>query len=403
MSTDRYERHTQIAWFDQDLVRSQRVVVVGAGAVGNEVVKNLALLGTGEIHIFDQDVIEIHNLTRSVLFRDDDLGKPKAECAANRARELDSAVLAVPYVGDFWATLRFSLLQAATGVFCCVDNFEARVRLNRLCAIAGTPLINVGIDCRFAVVDHFPFAAAKPGPCYECGLPLSVYSIMGKRYSCGSLRRLAVVERKIPTTILTSSAAGGLAVSRFLRGVADGAPESSTRYFQDTFTGHTTCTDLVAREGCPGCSDLTDQRIVVQARRALGTIASDIPADIGEMRIVTSERVLTGIRCTRCEANEPGLAMLQSADRYDETLALCPRCEDRTREIRWRDDFSVQELQRDYAGFLMPGKFVMCRHEGLNIVIELEGTEHVARDSDSEDSRPHAEGRSDSGAREPSR
>jgi len=136
MNMDRYARHSLIDWFDQGVVRSERLVVVGAGAVGNEVIKNLALLGVGEIQIFDQDLVEVHNLTRSVLFREDDIGRSKAECAAVRARELDPAVAAVPHVGDFWSTLTFSHLQAASAVFCCVDNIEARIRLNRLCAIA---------------------------------------------------------------------------------------------------------------------------------------------------------------------------------------------------------------------------------------------------------------------------
>src|SRR5690606_17529574 len=109
----RYARHALIEWFDQEFVRSLRPIVVGAGALGNEVIKNLALLGVGEIHVFDLDVIEASNLTRSVLFREDDIGRRKAECAAERARELDPSVKVVPHHGDFWKTLSFSLLRSA--------------------------------------------------------------------------------------------------------------------------------------------------------------------------------------------------------------------------------------------------------------------------------------------------
>ena len=63
-----------IGWFDQDRLAATRVLVVGAGAIGNEVCKGLALLGTGRIEVWDRDRVESHNLTRSVLFRDDDLG-----------------------------------------------------------------------------------------------------------------------------------------------------------------------------------------------------------------------------------------------------------------------------------------------------------------------------------------
>ena len=70
--------------------------VIGAGAVGNEVIKNLALLGVGEIYIFDLDKVEEHNLTRSVLFRDTDIGQSKSIVAAQRAMELDRGVSAPP-------------------------------------------------------------------------------------------------------------------------------------------------------------------------------------------------------------------------------------------------------------------------------------------------------------------
>ena len=71
----RYERHELIDWFDQERLKAATVVVVGAGAIGNEVLKNLALLGVGKLNIFDFDKIEEHNLTRSILFSVSDIGR----------------------------------------------------------------------------------------------------------------------------------------------------------------------------------------------------------------------------------------------------------------------------------------------------------------------------------------
>ena len=87
--TQRYRRHDLIDWFSQEQVSAARVAVIGAGAVGNEVVKNLALLGCGTIDVFDFDVVELHNLTRSVLFREADVGRWKAEVVAARTAELE--------------------------------------------------------------------------------------------------------------------------------------------------------------------------------------------------------------------------------------------------------------------------------------------------------------------------
>ncbi|MDE2507058.1 MAG: ThiF family adenylyltransferase, partial [Planctomycetota bacterium] len=83
---DRYGRLRLISWWRQDRLAASRVLVVGAGALGNEALKNLALVGVGAIHIVDFDVVEPSNLARSVFFRAADAGRPKAEVAAERAR-----------------------------------------------------------------------------------------------------------------------------------------------------------------------------------------------------------------------------------------------------------------------------------------------------------------------------
>ena len=393
---ERYARHSLIDWFDQDAVRRERVIVVGAGAVGNEVIKNLTLLGVGGILVFDRDSIEIHNLTRSVLFRESDIGRPKAECAAARARELDPSVCVTPYVGDFWTTLRLSDIGAATAVISCVDNFEARIRLSRLCAIVGTPLINIGIDSRFAVVEQFPFNRACRMPCYECGLPPSAYAAVAKRYSCGWLKRLATAERRIPTTIITSSAAASLAVSVHLRSLADGLPSSSWRYFQDTFSGHTTRTEIRATPECPGCADLLDERVVIGASRRIG---ARLVADLQDSRIGPihlSDPVLTHVCCRQCGVDATGSVRFQPAAGFDETLVECPLCHDRSREIRVREQFGFEELLRDYAGYTLPGKFLMTRlDKALQLVVELEGDEHGRGKGHSENSRSHTESRGD--------
>ena len=79
---DRYSRLRLIPWWDQEKLKNACILVVGAGAIGNELIKNLALLGIGSILIVDMDQIEQTNLTRSVLFRAGDVGRYKAEVAA---------------------------------------------------------------------------------------------------------------------------------------------------------------------------------------------------------------------------------------------------------------------------------------------------------------------------------
>src|SRR5947209_10671168 len=84
---DRFARFRLIGWWDQQRLAAARALVIGAGALGNEILKNLALLGVGNVFVADLDRVENANLSRSVLFREEDCGQPKAEVAARRVRE----------------------------------------------------------------------------------------------------------------------------------------------------------------------------------------------------------------------------------------------------------------------------------------------------------------------------
>ena len=74
----RYSRMELIAWWEQEKIANAKVLVVGVGALGNEVIKNLVLLGIGTLYIIDYDTIEPSNLNKSVLFRESDCGKNKS-------------------------------------------------------------------------------------------------------------------------------------------------------------------------------------------------------------------------------------------------------------------------------------------------------------------------------------
>src|SRR6478736_9020492 len=89
---DRYSRLRLIPWWRQERLAAARLLVVGAGALGNEVLKNLALLGVGTVYVIDLDTVEPSNLSRSVLFRNEDGGRAKAAVAAQRAAEINPEV-----------------------------------------------------------------------------------------------------------------------------------------------------------------------------------------------------------------------------------------------------------------------------------------------------------------------
>ena len=98
-------------------------MVVGAGALGNEMIKNLTLLGWVTLYIVDRDVIEASNLTRSVLFCVPDVDEilartRKAEFAASRVREMNPEVRAIPIVGEI-ADVGLGFLARMDLIFSC--------------------------------------------------------------------------------------------------------------------------------------------------------------------------------------------------------------------------------------------------------------------------------------------
>src|SRR3954466_7658688 len=85
---DRFHRFKLIGWWDQRKLAEAKVVVIGAGALGNEILKNLALLGVGNVLVAAMDRIENSNLSRSVLYRATDNGQFKATVAARAAKDI---------------------------------------------------------------------------------------------------------------------------------------------------------------------------------------------------------------------------------------------------------------------------------------------------------------------------
>lgn len=203
----RFARFEAIQWWDQSLLQNARVLVIGAGALGNEVLKNLALLGVGHVIVADQDRVELSNLSRSVLYRESDEGLPKAECAARAVREIYPAANITPFVGNILADLGLGAFHWADVVVGALDNREARVFTNSACARTGRPWMDGGIEVMQGIVRGF---APPRTACYECTMSQTDWDLLNKRRSCSLLARRAIAERGVPTTPTSASVIGAL-------------------------------------------------------------------------------------------------------------------------------------------------------------------------------------------------
>ncbi|KAE8377022.1 hypothetical protein BDV26DRAFT_264508 [Aspergillus bertholletiae] len=126
-------------------LKESRVLLVGAGGIGCELLKNLLLSGFGEIHIIDLDTIDLSNLNRQFLFRFEHIKKSKALVAKEVAQKFQPNAKLEAYHANIKDS-RFNVDWFATFdvVFNALDNLEARRHVNRMCLAADVPLIESG-------------------------------------------------------------------------------------------------------------------------------------------------------------------------------------------------------------------------------------------------------------------
>lgn len=197
-----------LSWFKLDRVKRANVMVVGCGALGNEVLKNLALFGVEHLVLVDFDTIEPSNLTRSILFTSADASarRAKAIVAAERLQAINPAIQALPIVGDISHDVGLGLLRRMDAIIGCVDNRWARYCLNRLCMRMGQSWVDGGIDGLEGTARVF-----APGKnCYACNLGPEALKDLSYRLSCASVIKRNLREGRVPTTPVIASVIGAV-------------------------------------------------------------------------------------------------------------------------------------------------------------------------------------------------
>lgn len=196
--------------FKKDVLDSAKIMVVGCGALGNEVLKNLALMGVGNLVIVDFDTVEPRNLSRSVLFSETEnsIGETKVDVAAKAIRKINPAVKIKTINGDISADVGLGLIREMDIVIACVDNRWARYCINRLCMRAGIQWIDGGISELEGTIKLFE----PEKNCYACALSNEDLAYMKKRFSCAGNIKKTIKATGAPTTSLIASVIGSVQV-----------------------------------------------------------------------------------------------------------------------------------------------------------------------------------------------
>jgi molybdopterin/thiamine biosynthesis adenylyltransferase len=156
-------------WSAQLRLRQARVLVLGVGGTGGAAAQILVASGVGHLHVVDPDVVELSNLNRQLLYREADIGRPKAEAAAAALRSLNSDVTVTGErrevrgpddLADLLRSGRYDVLVLGAD-----RPPEIRRWANRVCLAVGTPWVEGGYRGPLVTAGvHVP----GQGACWEC-------------------------------------------------------------------------------------------------------------------------------------------------------------------------------------------------------------------------------------------
>jgi adenylyltransferase/sulfurtransferase len=144
----RYGRQIKIPGFGREgqiKMKSARVVIAGVGGLGGYSSLSLTSAGVGHLTVIDDGLVELSNLNRQVLYQDGDLGKAKAEIAAERLSYVNPLIEIVSTRVKITGENARELISGAHVVVDGMDNFPGRLSLNAACFRAGVPFVYGGI------------------------------------------------------------------------------------------------------------------------------------------------------------------------------------------------------------------------------------------------------------------
>lgn len=320
---DRFHRQSLITWWEQPILKQARILVIGTGALGNEILKNLALLGVGHVFVVDFDTIELSNLARSVLFRPHDIGRRKVDVACEAVRALYPEIAIRGFHGNVIDELGLGVFRWAHLVVCGLDNREARLEVNRNCWKVNRPWIDGAIEGLDGVVRMFE---PPDGPCYECTMSETDWQLLASRRSCALLSRAQMETGSVPTTATMSSLIAALQCQEAVKwlhgrskmagcgilcnGTANDFSHVAYQRKEECYS-HTIFSEILPLDA--GVNDLTLGELLERARLRLGADAVlDLPREI-----------LQSLDCPACLTREERLVSL---GKVSEAEAFCPAC-----------------------------------------------------------------------------
>lgn len=345
-----------------NLIKNIKILVIGVGAGGNEVLKNLLLMGFGNLTIVDFDHVEDSNLSRTTLFRKEDIGKSKSLVAAERLKEmaLHNHPNIVGLHGNLMTDFGKGLFIEHDIVICCVDTQKCRAYINDWCVRTRTPFFEMGfsdydVDISFFAPEgkmtqrdgkQISKLPSSDGlfPIFNSDFSVCLREEIGfgsfdeKRNSCSNMKEKDENLEKIPTIQVSAAMAGVLVATelvKFLSGI-DTLRNKMLLYYGRIFQ-----TQICQYKRHPKCTIHDEKFEIIEI------------IDKGEITVAELSNAI--------EAKTGKVAFLKLRDRFV-TTGKCHICGE-TRAINkyrtdmWNDERWCEHCRNTYPNYLQLIKY----------------------------------------------
>ena len=239
-----------MAWWDREKVNNAKVMVVGCGALGNEVIKNLVLMNVSNIVIVDFDEIEYSNLSRSILFDHSNVANSsrKVDAVKQRVAQINPTVTIDAVHADICYGVGLSHFEDVDVVISCLDNRLARLFLNKYAFQFSTPWIDGAIENVSGTVKIY----RKGENCYECNLSETERLDIKAKLACADVATQLDAYGSIPTTSISASIIGAIQVQEALKLIHGYEDELMTQslYYEGFHNLYLNYTETMSNPNC---------------------------------------------------------------------------------------------------------------------------------------------------------
>ena len=183
-------------------IRDKRVIIIGVGGVGSVAAEMLARCGVGQLVLFDYDLVEEANMNR-MFYTPSQIGKLKVEAACDTLKTIAPSIEIITYninicLVDSYKILLDELTNPKTSLLlCCVDNYAARLTINRACIQTRKTWMESGVS-ETAMSGHIQTMIPGTTACFECAMP-TIVAEGGDELA--EIKREGVCAASLPTTM----------------------------------------------------------------------------------------------------------------------------------------------------------------------------------------------------------